>query len=337
MTDREESTAPRLGQVKDLSAELNQHAHRLTESVLGIVRTLMYDARYADALQLLGSDFLRLIGTETSSLDAVRVQITKASVLNLESRDSGEGRDEVMAYLEEIESAVLGCSDQGVLAEYLQVKANAVMEQELIVGRTYDAALDLLERAHALYEETGNLRGIAESLFRIGLVYDFRREDTERNKPRAAEFYERARSAAEEIGDLRTQSDAARHLGGIEQDRGDLDAALAWYEESLSLRERLGYRGTLPGAYDAIAGIHVEMGNLDLALPYIAETRRWAEETGFQRYVFLSALRTGDVLKGRGELQEAVEKYREALAIAEASSFQPGIDWTKEVLESLDS
>ena len=335
MTNREDGATSHLGRVKDLSAELSQQARGLTEAVLEIARTYMYDARYAEALELLDSGLFGLIEEYISSADVARIRVARAAVLDRRSRDSGEGRDAVMDYLEEIEAAVLDCGDKRVLAEYLRVKADAVMEKELMEGRSYDASLDLSERARALFEEAGDLRGIAESLFRIGLVYEFRREDVDRNKAKAAEFYSRARSTARGVGDLRTQSDAARHLGGISQDRGDLDAALAWFEESLVLRERLGYRGALPGAYDAIAGIHIEKGDLDLALAYIAETRRWAEKVGFQRYVFLSMFRTGDVLKGRGELQEAAEKYRDALAIAEASSFQPGIDWANQMLESL--
>ncbi|MFC2078758.1 tetratricopeptide repeat protein [Candidatus Bipolaricaulota bacterium] len=330
------STVSKPDPIADLSSDLARLAHELVNSIVEMSRIHMHSAQYAEALALVDSDLIQFVGTHVSAADIARIRIAKAAVLHLRSRDSGEGRADVMRYIETTEAAVLGSEDKEVLAEYLQVRASAVMEQELMAGRSYDAALDPLTRALALFEETGNQNGIAESLFGIGLVHEFRREDIDSSKAKAFDLYQRARSIAREVGDLRVQSDAARHLGGIEQDRGNLDAALAMFEESLALRQKLGYRGTLPGAYDAVAAIHLEKGNLDEALKYIAQTQRWAEETGFQRYVLLAKLRAGDVFKARGERQEAEDKYREALAVAEASSFQPGIDWASELIEKLD-
>ena len=182
MTNRGNDTGPRFGRVKDLSVQLNQQTHRLTEVVLGIARTWMHDARYAEALELLDSDLLALLETDVPSTDAVRIRIARAAVLDRRSRDSGEGRDAVMNYVDEIEAAVAACGDKRALAEYLRVKADAVMDRELMEGRSYDASLDLSERAHALFEEVGDLRGVAESLFRIGLVYEFRREEVDRKQ-----------------------------------------------------------------------------------------------------------------------------------------------------------
>jgi tetratricopeptide (TPR) repeat protein len=119
-------------------------------------------------------------------------------------------------------------------------------------------------------------------------------------------------------------------VAGIEQARGDLDAALAKHEESLAIRrelaEELGTpesRSDVAASLYEVAGIEQARGDLDAALAkydkVLAITRELAEELGTpqsRRDVSVSLDKVAGIEQARGDLDAAMAKYEESLAIA---------------------
>ncbi len=102
-------------------------------------------------------------------------------------------------------------------------------------------------------ERLGDRRGLAESYFYLGLTF----EQEGRPEP-AMDCYEKSLALSEEIGDRALQSYAHRHIGGIEEERGELEAAEGDISCSLELRRAAGFSVLVPFALlqkaDFVAG-----------------------------------------------------------------------------------
>ena len=111
----------------------------------------------------------------------------------------------------------------------------------LVMGVVYretgrpDEALPLLERAAALYEESGDDRGLARSLAHVGTLYL-----GASRLPEARASYERALKLAEESGDDESLWHALGGLAKCLNALGDTPGALRFYVRYLEVVSRLG-------------------------------------------------------------------------------------------------
>jgi tetratricopeptide (TPR) repeat protein len=108
--------------------------------------------------------------------------------------------------------------------------------------------LVLFERAAELYRDRADGRGEGEALFWVGCFHQVVRRDDETAVP----ILERARELADAAGDMRTMSEALRHLGIAEHRAGRLDAAREELEQSSRLRREIGQ---LPGVAANLVGL----------------------------------------------------------------------------------
>jgi len=79
--------------------------------------------------------------------------------------------------------------------------------------------LSLFERAAQLHQMLGDVRGLAESLFWVGIFHQVVRHDNDAAVP----AFERSHELAAQLGDLRTLSYVLRHLGIAEHAAGRLN------------------------------------------------------------------------------------------------------------------
>ncbi len=122
--------------------------------------------------------------------------------------------------------------------------------------------LDYFERALELRRELGDERGIAESLFHVGLLHQVVRGDHETSRPLFEESYERASA----LGDDILASYALRHVAFCDEEAGDLDAAERRHSETLELRRRVGWIPGEAAQLLAVAGVRAQRGRRDEAL-----------------------------------------------------------------------
>jgi len=133
-----------------------------------------------------------------------------------------------------------------------------------------DAEEALFREALGIQREIGDLAGVAESLFGVGLVHQVLRQDWASAMP----FYREALPLADEHADAYVRSECYRHLGFYYfAEEHDADAALEHLRTSLRLREEWGdARSTASGVLsigqiELLAGRHADAaGHLREAL-----------------------------------------------------------------------
>lgn len=168
--------------------------------------------------------------------------------------------------------------DDGLLGAVYDAQGFSIHATYLAGDRAQEPPdeLELFERALTHRERVGDPRGVAESLFHVGLVYDVIRRDYDR----ARDYHQRAYDIALEAGDQVTASYAIRHLGFAHLHADEVDRAEAALADSLRLREEAGFVPGIAFALMALAHVSRRKGNADGALAYLARSRRILETLG---------------------------------------------------------
>ena len=157
----------------------------------------------------------------------------------------------------------------------------------------------LFERALAVRREVGDVEGIAESLFQLGLVHQVLRQDLEAGAP----CFREALALVERVPDvdLLLRSEIHRHVGFdllLREERHE--AALERLRTSLDLRLQLPERGWVVSALIALSLAERLAGRADDAIARSREALELARKEGLrQRFV------TGaeDALRAAEDLQ----------------------------------
>jgi tetratricopeptide (TPR) repeat protein len=103
----------------------------------------------------------------------------------------------------------------------------------------------LFREAVALRERLGDTRGVAQSTFYLGLTFE---QQSPAQIDVALEHYRRALSLSTDAGDKVLQSYAHRHIGGIKEERGQIDEAFLDISRSVELRREGGFTVGVPFA-----------------------------------------------------------------------------------------
>jgi tetratricopeptide (TPR) repeat protein len=139
---------------------------------------------------------------------------------------------------------------------------------------------ELMRRALAIWQETGDAAGTARALFGVGLVLQVLRRDWAAAMPYFWQAYGLA-EAVEESGDLYARSEIHRHLGFyylVEDVRPDEAVRQLGY--SLALRERLGDPRRIPSALAALGEAEMAAGHLQRSVELLSGAVRQAREAG---------------------------------------------------------
>src|SRR5262249_21102422 len=124
-------------------------------------------------------------------------------------------------------------------------------------------------------ERLGDLRGLAESHFYLGLTYE------QDGQPELAmQNYRKSLSLSEQIGDPVLQSYAHRHIGGLQEEQGELDMAERSISRSLALRRQSGFTVGVPFALLQMADfVERHRGGEQQAIPFLEEAVDVAERS----------------------------------------------------------
>lgn len=105
----------------------------------------------------------------------------------------------------------------------------------------YDEALVCQQQALELREMLHDTRGMSESYFQIGVIYERWQQYA-----RSEEYYTKAYQLAEQFGHLFEKTEPVRHFALHALIKGDLDQALTFALQALQLREEAGFTPYLP-------------------------------------------------------------------------------------------
>lgn len=175
----------------------------------------------------------------------------------------------------------------------------------------YDEALACQQEALQLRETLHDTRGMSESLFYIGVVYERRQQYDS-----AQTYYERVLQLAGQHGHTLEKCRAVRHLSGIACDRGDLEQALLYAQEALALRQKINFKLYLPFDEMLVGQIHLERKNFNSALLSYQHAYALACDMGLKQAILFSLLGLGDVHAAQKKLPQANAYFEQALTLA---------------------
>lgn len=238
--------------------------------------------RPADALHILElAD--PLIAADASPVERGRLHLQRVRCAYYRASLAGTPQDvnieELRAVLREAESL----QDQRLLADARDQLGLAIYSRDFRKNEMEEPRR-LFEQALDARRKLRDLRGVAESLFHIGLTFENKKDPSPEELRRAVASHEEALSIAGGGGFDIEASYAVRHLAGHKQDAGDLDAALAGFERSLMLRTRAGYLIYLAPALMAIGDVWKDKGNSNKAREFYERALAEADRLDAQRF-----------------------------------------------------
>jgi tetratricopeptide (TPR) repeat protein len=195
---------------------------------------------------------------------------------------------------------------------------------------TFDTAAEYFQQALARREFINDRRGIAETLFHLGLIY----QNTDAEFA-AAEMYARSAEIAYQDGYKLELSYAVRHLGAIAKTKGDLDTARNYAEQSLALREEIGFAIFLPFSHIALGDVCAAQGDWEAAGAHFEQAHRMNADTQLHTQTIFALLALARVSENEGNHAQARRQLEEALGIARRIDDHPLIETVTERLSAL--
>ena len=293
-------------------------------------------AIHAEACHRAGllDDALALLAAERPSPpipDTLLGLLLRGSILADQVFFAYRGYDEAVAALEEARTLAEQRGDEIAAADALELLALADDHRAMHDGGAdYHQLLARFQSTLARREALGDTRGVAESLFHVGLMHERLHEGD-----RAAAAHERAYALAGEHGHKRERSYAARHLGFARVVTGDRDAALAYFEESLALRQEIGYTLYPPPAHVAVGDALLARGNIDGAARHYERAHALAQGMQTPMAVVFLLLSLAELAQARGDRTLSRGHAERALARAQADHLPLGVKVASAMLESL--
>jgi tetratricopeptide (TPR) repeat protein len=247
---------------------------------------LAEQARWEEAIALLK----RLLRNANDSEVRSRLQLALVRVYNEEDWTRGlRNHDVKHALLDDVDRQSNLPKSMVAEASYLR---GAVLHVDFIMGEgDPERELACLTRAAELFSQLGDRENAALATSFIGIFHHVDRLDREAAEPILRRAYEMAPST----GGSYAKAEAARHLGQIQQERGDSRGALGLLEEALELVAEARLTRHLSSALHAVGFAHLEAGDLDVAEDYLQRAREMGERLGGRFFLGLIARTEADL------------------------------------------
>jgi class 3 adenylate cyclase/tetratricopeptide (TPR) repeat protein len=172
-------------------------------------------------------------------------------------------------------------------------------------------AAEARERALSLYEELGDLAGIADVLNQLGMDAYF-----EGDWAASVAYYERSLEAAERIGDVVTTAVAINNIAEIRSDQGRLEEAEAMFREARRIWEATRFSIGVPSVIANLGRFAARAGRHDEAETLLHQAVSRFREVGAERGAIETEARIAEnrLLAGRPDeaLDLAIEAQRKA-------------------------
>ncbi|MGI8618978.1 MAG: protein kinase domain-containing protein [Gemmatimonadaceae bacterium] len=174
----------------------------------------------------------------------------------------------------------------------------------------YDAGREFFEQALAIFRETGDAWGIANSLNNLGVLAVRRREYAA-----ARSLYEESLSLWRELKNMPVVALSLGNLGNLAMLEGTLDRGRSLYEESLRAFQGLADRQGMALALNHLGDVARAQGDSDTASGYYEKSLAMLQEIGNKSGAGSVMLDLADVDLQRSDPHGAGAKLEEALGI----------------------
>jgi adenylate cyclase len=170
-----------------------------------------------------------------------------------------------------------------------------------------DQALEHGHDAEAIFEERGDLRGLATALRLLGDS-----NDAAGNPDKAVDALRRGLAIAERVGSVEEIGGCLINLGLIELHRRNYEAAISYDRRAIEEFERVGHTSGRTLAYANLAEMLTETGEFEEALEYCERALALARSIG-NSFIVADAIKIGAMVAlRRGEFGAAAVQAEEA-------------------------
>jgi tetratricopeptide (TPR) repeat protein len=271
-----------------------------------------------DSVALFAASDLTVGATEPERL---RIALAQGKIFADWVFHANRGYDEAVATLDTARALAARLGDERSAITALDLMGSADYYRVLQDGgRDYGSAQEQFNIALARREALDDTRGVAESVFHVGLIHERLEQYDE-----ALYCYRRCYTLAREHNYQLEQSFAARHLGGRAQDVGDFAAALAYFKESLALRQLVGYTLLLPLAHIALGEVMLAQNTADGAAREYEQAHALAQGMQSPLIMVSSLLALSELAQARGDEGGRRDFAEQALARAQEDDLPLGV------------
>jgi tetratricopeptide (TPR) repeat protein len=273
--------------------EFTRYYTTAIDALCEIARSYFFLGRLGDALHLLRISLEMMEAGEAAQKDHLKLLLLYGRILIVDHLLHRGETDLMFSTILQAQQIAEAAQDQQGLADALSLlgQARCTATTMAIVKRgalpfgprgqgKYEEALAYQQQALGLQEALHDTRGISESYFGIGLVYQFWQQNE-----LAREYFTRAIQVAEKSGYVLEQAEPNRHLTVDALFKGDLEAALTYALRALSFREAGGFRPYQPLDHLSLWDIYQKIGDTVKAQFHLQQASTLAEEMGLSTLV----------------------------------------------------
>src|SRR5579859_669016 len=263
------------------------------DALYEIGRTYYANGRFADAQHLLHTSLQLLEAREGQPQQRLKLLLIYGQVLAVKHLLTRRDADLLFATILQAKQIAEETQDQQGVADALSLLGQAHYFTTIVAGLKrgepldgprgqgkYEEALAYQQQALELREALRDTRGISESYFQIGVVYE-RWQQYEQ----ALEYYTKARQVADQYGHLFEKTEPARHFALHALRKGDLDQALPLALQAVSLREAANFKPYLPLDHLLLRSVYLAKGDEANAQLHTEIATALAEEMGMKSLV----------------------------------------------------
>jgi tetratricopeptide (TPR) repeat protein len=273
-----------------------------------IADSYLFLGRLPDSLQLLHMALQITEASEVTPQDRLKLLLLYGKVLTVDHLITRGDTDLMFSTILQAKQLAESTQDQQSIADALCllgqahcnattmtiVKSGALPFGPPVQGK-YKEALSYQQQALQLREALNDTRGISESHFYIGLIYQFWQQND-----LARKHFTKAIQVAEQYGHILEQAEPNRHLTIDALFAGNLDQALIYALQALSFREAGGFKPYQPLDHLTLRDIYLKKGDTTNAQFHTQQASILAEEMGFST-LLSSTINTTILLENQKE------------------------------------
>ncbi len=172
----------------------------------------------------------------------------------------------------------------------------------------YAKALQSYLQCFPIYENIGDLEGLANVELNIGRIYS-----EEKEYLKAIKYYNQSRKKYEEIRDTAKVAYCFMHLGGAYEVLKEYDKAISNHKQALQLTKEIGDNWNVGNILLNLAVVYDNFGEYNRALEYLYQALEIFEQLGHRSALVLSAI--SECLGKLGRYDEGIRYGKESLKI----------------------
>lgn len=319
----------------DFPESVASHYATLIQSICVISEAYLYEGKMDDSVNVLNIGEQLAEAKEVAPRDTMKLLLQHGKVLIMNYFLSNSGYDAMLSMVLRAKQAAKDAQDEQGKADALQLLGQVYYYQSLNNEvHEYERALEYFQQALDKRVALSDERGISESLFSIGLIYQ------NGNKPdneKAFDYYTRSFHIAEKYSYKLEASYAARHLASILAERDKPEQGLPYALRSLALREEIGFKRYLPPSHALVGEIYFAQHDLERTLFHNQRAYELAQEMNLPTFMMWSLYSLGEIHLAQNDTAQAKENFEQAYVIAQELNLPYALKELKEKLQQFPS